>query len=187
MGCSEINGTEPQLNMTSDVCSFVPEYTFTVTNLVSNPGFESGSDTPLGWTFVTNNGNTPIWDGEAHDGLKSVKISIPGTIDVVSGFPKSDIMTAQASTTYTLTAWGKTRDAGGKNAPVVRVTELDANKKWLRQTNLPDFGRGTNDWTQKKVDFKTGSNTSYLYVYANIWNGTGTFWVDDVELIEKTP
>ena len=44
MGCSEINGTEPQLNMTSDVCSFVPEYTFTVTNLVSNPGFESGSN-----------------------------------------------------------------------------------------------------------------------------------------------
>jgi hypothetical protein len=70
---------------------------------------------------------------------------------------------------------------------VVRVTELDANQQWLRQTNLPDFGRGTNDWTQKTVDFKTGPDTSYLYVYANIWNGTGTFWVDDVELKEKTP
>jgi hypothetical protein len=64
------------------------------------------------------------------------------------------------------------------------VVELDANKKTLNQINLV-YRKGTNDWTQKQIDFKTGPNTAYLYVYANIWKGYGTFWVDDVKVSLK--
>jgi predicted phosphodiesterase len=64
--------------------------------------------------------------------------------------------------------------------------ELDVNKNWIRQNNiLPVFGKGTNDWTQRTVEFQTGADTRYLYVYANIWNGYGDFWMDDVELSLK--
>jgi len=69
--------------------------------------------------------------------------------------------------------------------PTITIGELDADKNLLRLTNLPLFSRGTNDWEQKTVEFQTGSNTSYIYVYANIWGGYGTFWMDDVTLSLK--
>ena len=159
------------------------------TNLVLNPDLESGTTTPLSWTLVTQGGNTPIWDSVSHSGSRSIKISIPGTTNIISGYPQSDIIAAQPLTTYTASVWGKTQNTGGSNTPAARVVELDADKNWIRQNNiLPVFGRGTNDWTQRKVEFQTAENTRYLYVYANVWNGYGNFWMDDVELsLKNTP
>ena len=158
------------------------------TNLVLNPGFESGTKTPLNWTFVNQGGNTPVWDSVSHSGSKSIKISIPGTTNITSGYPQSDLIIAQPLTNYTASIWGKTQNAGGANKPAARLVELDANKTLIRQINLPVFSRGTNDWTQRTIEFQTDSNTKYLYVYANTWNGYGDFWVDDVEIsLKKTP
>ena len=157
------------------------------TNLVLNPSFENGTTTPLNWIFVTQNANTPVWDTISYTGSKSVKISISGTINRISGYPKSGLITVQSLTTYVVSAWGKTSGIGGSNTPAVRVVELDANKIFLKQTNLPVFGRGTNGWTQKTSEFTTGSASKYIYVYANIWNGYGTFWMDDVTVSLKNP
>lgn len=153
----------------------------TDTNLVANPGFDIGTTMPLDWMLITNNGNSPSWDTVAHSGTRSVRIQITGTSNIISGYPKSNLIDAQPATTYTLSAWGKSQSTAGTVNPVVRLVEFDGNKNWLRQTNL-DFSQGTYDWTQKQRDFKTSSNTAYVYVYANIWGGYGTFWVDDVEL-----
>ncbi len=150
-------------------------------NLIANPGFESGSIEPSNWEFVTTDGNAPVWDSIHHNGTRSIRISIPGTTARESGYPKSDPIKAEPQQYYTLSVWGKTENASANHAPAVRVVELDANKNWLHQTNLA-FDKGTNDWTRKSMDFKTGPNTAYLYVYANIWSGYGTFWVDDVSL-----
>lgn len=150
-------------------------------DLIANPGFESGITQPSNWEFVTTEGNTPVWDSIHHNGTKSIKISVPGTTGRNSGYPKSDLIKAEPQQYYTLSAWGKIENANVNNVPAVRVVELDANKNWLHQTNLA-FDEGTNDWTQKSMDFKTGPDTAYLYVYANIWSGYGTFWVDDVSL-----
>ena len=136
---------------------------------------------PLNWAFVNQGANTPIWDSVSHSGSRSIKISIPGTTNVISGYPQSDLIDAQPLTTYTASVWGKTQNTGGSNTPAARVVELDANKNWIRQNNiLPVFGKGTNDWAQRTVEFQTAANTRYLYVYANIWNGYGNFWMDDV-------
>ena len=150
-------------------------------NLIANPGFESGSTQPSNWEFVTTDGNTPLWDSIHHNGTRSIKISVPGTTARDSGYPKSDLIKAEPQKYYTLSVWEKAENTSTNHVPAVRVVELDANKNWLQQTNLV-FDKGTNDWTQKSMDFKTGPNTSYLYVYANIWSGYGTFWVDDVSL-----
>lgn len=150
-------------------------------NLISNPGFEGGRTQPSNWEFVTTNGNTPVWDNMHHNGTRSIKISVPGTTARDSGYPKSDLIKAGPKQYYTLSAWGKTENASVNHLPAVRVVELDANKNWLHQTNLV-FDRGTNDWSRKSLDFKTGPDTSYLYVYANIWSGNGTFWADDISL-----
>lgn len=169
------------------IISIQLSYSASALNLITNPGFENGTTIPLNWTFVTQNSNTPVWDTVSHTGTKSVKISISGTNNRISGYPKSDIIPVQSLTTFVVSTWGKTSGTGGTNTPAVRVVELDANKNFLKQTNLPVFGRGTNAWTQKTIEFNTDSTTKYLYVYANIWRGYGTFWLDDVSVSLKNP
>ncbi len=150
-------------------------------NLLANPGFENSLRIPLNWSFVANNGNTPVWDTVAHSGARSIKINVPGTTDKRSGYPKSDFIEVDSHHNYTLSAWVKTLGVEGTNGPAVSVAELDANKKWIRTTTLV-FSKGTNNWMQKQKTFQTSTNTKWVYIYADIWNGYGTFWVDDIVL-----
>lgn len=155
-------------------------------NLVLNPGFENGTIYPINWTLVRKSNNSPILDNVSHRGSKSIKIHIPGTTDLNSGYPQSDLIIVKPNRTYIASVWGKTQNADGNNTPAVRVVELDANKSWIRQTNLPVFNRGTNNWTQRTLEFQTEANTSYIYFYGNIWKGFGTFWMDDFKLKLKS-
>jgi len=75
---------------------------------------------------------------------------------------------------------GKSSDVSGKYAPAVRVVELDSEGKWITQ-HILIFSRNS-DWEQKETTFTTSHNVDKLYVYANIWESHGTFWVDDVRL-----
>ncbi len=134
-----------------------------------------------GWQFTSNTSWDPI---VSHNGSHSARIEIMGNKNQMSGIWRSNEIPVKPETNYNSSAWGKTLKAGGM-APMVRIVELDSNKKVVRQKNLPEFSKGTNDWTQKKMNFQTRSNTSYIYVYANILNGYGTFWVDDVWVYEE--
>lgn len=134
-----------------------------------------------GWQFTQN----ASWDTNvSHNGSHSARIEILGNESKISGVWKSKEIPVKPETNYTISSWGKTLNKGGE-AAWVRVVELDSSKKNVRQTNLLAFGGGTKDWTQKKINFQTYPNTSYIYIYANIWGGYGTFWVDDVELYEE--
>jgi hypothetical protein len=88
-------------------------------NLIANSGFESGAAAPLNWSFVTSSGSTPEWDTVSRSGARSIKISIPGTTDSRSGYPKSEMMEAEQLAYYTLSAWLKAQGSGGTNAPAV--------------------------------------------------------------------
>jgi len=118
-------------------------------NLISNPGFETGTTTPINWTFVTNNGSILSWDATlSHTGARSIKIQVAGTQDNKSGYPRSDLIKLLPNTTYNFSAWGMTEGAGGTYAPAVRIVELDSTLKTLRQTNI-GFSKGSNAWVQK--------------------------------------
>ncbi|MCX9082448.1 MAG: hypothetical protein OIN83_09655, partial [Candidatus Methanoperedens sp.] len=91
----------------------------------------------------------PTWSNISHSGSKSIEINIPGTTDSNSGYPESDRIIVQPSTTYTFSAWGKTQDVNGTNLPTITFGELDADKNLLQVASLPVFNRGTNDWEQK--------------------------------------
>ncbi|MDO8725278.1 MAG: right-handed parallel beta-helix repeat-containing protein [Candidatus Methanoperedens sp.] len=151
------------------------------TNLIANPSFESGSIEPFNWTFVTNDGNKPKWDNIHHSGKKSIKITVSGINSGESGYLESDLIIAKPNKYYNFSAWGKIENISYSHWPAVRIVELDTNMNWLRQSNLI-FNEGMNNWIQKSVYIDTSSNTAYLYVYANIWKGNGTFWVDDLSL-----
>ncbi|VVB89784.1 Right handed beta helix region [uncultured archaeon] len=102
---------------------------------------------------------------------------------MISGEVWSDSIPSTSGKTYTVSAWGKSQGAAGTNNPAVRAAEFDINHKWLRQTSLY-FPKGTADWNQLQTTFTTGDGTAYIGVYANIWKGYGTFWVDDVSLTD---
>lgn len=57
---------------------------------------------------------------------------------------------------------------------IILWAKVNANEKNL-----------SNNWTQKQTVFRTSNNTSWVYVTADIWQGYGTFWFDDLELYEK--
>lgn len=150
------------------------------TNLLKNPGFESGSTRPDNWWLATMYGNTPAWSTVHHSGNKSVRVYISGTTNKISGDVVSDHLPSTSYKTYNLSAWGKGYSLGG-NAPAVRLAEYDVNHGWLRNTPVY-FPKGTYGWTKKQRTITTGANTAYVSVYANIYNGHGIFWVDDVIL-----
>lgn len=133
------------------------------------------------WHF----GDNSSWDtATVHSGNHSGNIYIEGNESKISGMWRTRSMPLLPDTTYVFSSWGKTEGAYGTNTPAIRLVELDSSKSWIRQTNLI-FDRGTNDWTQKKVTVRTTNDTRYGYVYANIWQGYGTFWFDDIGLFEK--
>jgi hypothetical protein len=132
------------------------------------------------WTL----GSNCSIDTTANSGDYAGKIDIPGTSDVVSGTITSERISAVPLTTYNFSAWGKTMNCGGTYSPCVRTAEYGSNGICVKITNL-DYGFGTTDWTRKTRTFTTTTDTAYIRVYADIWHGYGTFWLDDVELQES--
>jgi hypothetical protein len=151
-------------------------------NLIANPGFENGSTKPDNWAFAKNNGNVPVWDTVSHSGTRSIKISNPGNAKINSGYPLSDEIIAKPLQNYTISAFVKSN--GVSSGPTLRVEQYDANWKSLRQNTL-EFDIGTKEWTQKQMYFQTFLNTTHVLFYAYIYDGYGTFYVDDVELYEE--
>ncbi len=167
------------LTLISIFSAFVPE-AFANTNLIANPGFES---TPLqNWTFVKMNGNTPLINSTvSHSGRASVKIQAFNIVGS-SGYPISQPIKVQPNKVYIFSLWGRVN--GVTNEAVARINEYDANDVFLRERYI-SFSSGTVNWTQKQKEFKTLTNTDHLRINMNIYNGYGTFWVDDVSLSLK--
>jgi len=154
-------------------------------NLVANPGFENGTTAPLNWTFVSQDGNTPMWSNISYSGSKSIEINIPGTRDLNSGFGESDRIIAQPFTTYIFSAWGKTQGADGTNLPLSDWASWMKNMNLLRLTVLPIFSRGTHDWNKEHWNSRPARILPIFTSMPNIWGGYGTFWMDDVTVSKK--
>jgi hypothetical protein len=164
-------------------CTLTP---ISTSNLVQNPGFESGSPVPTNWVFYTNStsGLAPALDTTvAHTGTNSIKMNVPGTTDSYSGEIYSDYINSGVGKTYSFSAWGKSQSTGGTGSIGVRLAEYDSSHTFLRQTSL-EFNKGTIDWSQTSVNVTTGASTVYVAVYSSIYLGYGTFWVDDVALVD---
>jgi hypothetical protein len=151
-------------------------------NLVLNPGLEDGTMPVQYWTLEIYNGNTPEWDDSVYySAPTSVKISVSGTSDAVSGNLRSYFSSAPPGKAYLLEAYIKGTGLGGTNPPIIRICEYDINKNYLRELDIP-CPQGSYDWTYKSGDYTTGANCAYVAVVVNIYNGYGTFWIDNIYL-----
>ncbi len=150
-------------------------------NLVANPGFQASGAVPDQWSFASGAaGTTVTYDNtNGHISLGCVKIHVPGTASVQSGYPKSAFFAAVPGATYTFSAWGRSSGVNGINPPTVRVAEVDRNNAFIINRTL-SFPRDSAEWVKQTMTFTASTNAAKFYVYANLYNSYGTFWVDDV-------
>jgi F5/8 type C domain-containing protein/Big-like domain-containing protein/beta-propeller repeat-containing protein len=149
-------------------------------NLLTNPGFEDGLSSPLGWQKSSWEPSAVFtWDaGIAHAGARSVRIDAPAPNDA------SWLQTVPVTpfTTYVLSAWIKTQGIAQSGTGAT----LGFDGTWSHTTSL----FGTNDWTFVTMAYDSGAATT-LTVQARIgfWAGmsSGTAWFDDIRVRPVLP
>jgi hypothetical protein len=158
------------------------EATTTPVNAAPNGSFESGSATPTSWSWGTTTTGTWTWDTTtAAEGTRSMKIDIPGTIAQKSPNLISTSFSISPNTPYTFSCQMRSSGVGGSYSLSLYLVEQDSSGTVLVQRSL-DASKGTSDWLLKSLSFTTSPTAAKAYLYANVYSGYGTIWVDNISL-----
>ncbi|MFF9457437.1 carbohydrate binding domain-containing protein [Streptomyces flaveolus] len=126
-------------------------------NLLSNPGFESG--TLQDWSCSGGTGS--VVAGPVHGGTKA----LAGAASAADNARCAQTVTVQPNTQYTLSAWVR--------GSYVYLGVNGGTSTWT--ASAPD-------WKQLKVTFTTGASQRTAEVYLHGWYGQGTYYADDLGL-----
>lgn len=126
-------------------------------NLLSNPGFESG--TLSDWSCTGNTGS--VVSDPVHGGTKA----LAGAASATDNARCSQTVSVQPNTAYTLSAW-------------VRGNYVHLGVDGGAATWTPS----ASGYTQLTVSFTTGASQRTAEVYLHGWYGQGTYHADDLSL-----
>ncbi|WP_052339221.1 carbohydrate binding domain-containing protein [Gorillibacterium massiliense] len=152
-------------------------------NLLSNPGFESGS----AWRLHT--AGTDVVSNVEHNGSYSTALTGGSS----EAYVASNVFAVSPKETYRLTIWLKTQNVTTSNGVSVNVLQIDANNSainWITKTGsdkkLISAG-GSQDWTRYEITLSGfTANTASLAVYVRSDGGiSGLAWVDDATVSIK--
>ncbi|MFQ6098183.1 MAG: hypothetical protein ACE5O2_10700, partial [Armatimonadota bacterium] len=170
--------------------------------LIRNPGFEADADgdgIPDGWSFAwrsTHQGDAqrgiekrePDWGWDRrvkHSGAASIRCGVSRAVD--DGVWTQDGVEIPEGARYLkVTAWCRARDVKD-GAGTVGIVFLGEQKKWLGARYEAIAVVQECDWTQYTgyVEVPKGARTIRLRCWTNFaYRGTGTFWFDDLELVQ---
>ena len=139
----------------------------TVTNLVTNPGFENGGG---GWSLAaTASIDTVV--ANAHSGGRSLRLAATGAWQ---GSWQSFAVTP--GLTYQFGAWERSSTSGGF------LSVFSFNSSWVQidqGTHLVYGGGGV--WTQLSGTYVPPAGTAYALIGVQS-SGAGTFYFDDLTL-----
>ncbi len=133
-------------------------------NLLSNAGFESGTD-----AWYDFGGNPQTTTSTAHSGAASLQM---GT----GQQGRAQNVTLQPGTIYTLSGWGRTSGGGEFSQITLRVVDGAGNS-----TDYQMAFYGTN-WTRQARVIQTPATVSSALIYTLKNNGSGYFYADDIYL-----
>jgi mono/diheme cytochrome c family protein len=144
--------------------------------LITNGSFENTTgDMAAGWAVRTYRGSAQHRVADvAHTGKRSIEISAAKGTDSSVHFD----LKVDRDSEYELSGWIKTENVvGGGHGALVSLHALQGQP---RSKAL----KGTNDWTQVKVRFETGSANliSINCLFGGWGTATGKAWWDDVSL-----
>jgi chitinase len=127
------------------------------TNLVSNPGFETGNLSNWTCSSVDSVVSSPV-----HSGSFALAAAANNSDDAQC----TQAISVQASTTYTLSAWVQ------GNYAYIGVTDTGTNDG---DTWTPS----ASSYTQLSMQFTTGASTTSVTIYVHGWYAQGTVYADD--------
>jgi len=129
-------------------------------NLVQNPGFETGTLSP--WSCTSNNGS--VVTSPVHSGSYAL-LATPSNSDDAQC---SQTVSVQPSSSYTLSAW------------------IEGSYVYLGDTGTGTSDTSTwttsSTWTQLSTSFSTGASTTSVTIWLHGWYGEGNYSADDVSL-----
>ena len=148
-------------------------------NLIANPSFENldSKGLPLGWKVRTYAGRaTATVDSPGHISDHALKIESEAGSDT----SLYQDVTVEPFTTYSLSAFIKTRDIKGAEGALLNVHLTDFKTPAIT---------GTSDWKKVEVTFNSGDSTtvSINCLYGGWGAATGAAWYDDVQLVRMHP
>lgn len=159
-------------------------------NLVSNPGFEMGSDNnPTFWAFVTGApGNTFEWvSDDVHSGekaLKMVSINPPPSGTSMGVF--SNAFRAPVHSRVEVVLWMKANEVenqGNLSWFRLRVTLVAYNESGDRIQHEDILSEeGSSAWKAIRGGMIVPEGTDTMDLSVKLTTSTGTVWVDDVEV-----
>jgi chitinase len=129
------------------------------TNLINNPGFESGTS---GWTCSALDSvvTSPVHSGTSALSGTSAGQDFAGCTQVVA---------VQPSSAYTLT--------GFVNGGFAFIGDTGTGT-----TDSSTFSQGSTSYTQLSTSFNTGASTTSVTIFVHGWYGQPTFFADDFTL-----
>lgn len=131
------------------------------TNLLANPGFESGS--PGAWSCSAGTGS--VVGSPAHTGSYALK----GTASNSDTAQCGQSVAVKPNTKYTLSAW-------------VQGNYVYLGATGSGVTDPAVWTPGGANWQQLSTSFTTGAATTSVTVYLHGWYGQGAYGADDVVL-----
>jgi hypothetical protein len=130
------------------------------TNLLTNPGFETG--TLSGWTCSATDGVTT---SPVHSGSYALAGAASGSDDAQC----SQSVSVQPSSSYTLTGW-------------VQGDYVFIGDSGTGSSDTDNWTASAPGWQQLSTSFSTGASTTSVTIYMHGWYGEGTYYADDLSL-----
>ncbi|MGC1188860.1 MAG: hypothetical protein WA871_15860 [Candidatus Acidiferrales bacterium] len=156
-------------------------------NLIANGSFEQPMlNEGLDWRVIPLSGVFVSVDAtSAHDGARSLRIDF-GTAGNLAYQHTFEFVPVESDTTYEFTGYLRAANITSDSGP--RFELYDAVNPQHLNMATGDV-RGTTDWTEERLRFRTGPDTHMLIVRVGRPPSTsfdnhfsGTLWVDDVRL-----
>ena len=130
------------------------------TNLLANPGFETG--TLSGWTC-------PAADHVTGSPVHSGSGALAGAASASDDAQCTQTVSVQPSSSYTLTGW-------------VQGSYVFLGDTGTGSTDTDTWTAAATGWQQLSTSFSTGASTTSVTVYVHGWYGEGTYYADDLSL-----
>ncbi len=147
-----------------------------LTNLVPNPGFEEGA---TGWRFGPGQS---LDDQVAHSGRYSARLHIPGP--EVGKSNLEAIVPVKPNTRYYCELWLMRQECGVTGAYISERDDQNRLTGTISQIGRP-VPKEDGVWHRLAWELRTQPATTRLSIRADIYNSTGTIWLDDFLVAEE--